>query len=77
MTIRHKESNIDSAMNLGSSILLKLIYYKKFWNHFTISEHHLVLNYNEIPLEVYIKCRTSTLIPGEFGKIDVIAMNTR
>jgi hypothetical protein len=36
-----------------------------------------VLNYNEIPLEVYIKCRTFTLIPGEYGKIDVIAMGTR
>lgn len=50
---------------------------KKFWNHFTISGYHLVLNYNEIPLEIYIKCRASTLIPGEFGKIDVSAMTTR
>lgn len=64
-------------MNLESSILQKSIYYKKFWNHFTISGYHLVLIYNEIPLEIYIKCRTSTLIPGEFGKIDVSAMTTR
>lgn len=64
-------------MNFGSSILLKPIYYRKLWNHFAISRHHLVLNYNEIPLVVYIKCRTSTLILGEYGKIDVIAMSTR
>ena len=50
---------------------------KKFWNHLTISGYHLVLNYNEIPLEICIKCRISMLIPGEFGKIDVSAMTTR
>lgn len=64
-------------MNLGSSSLLKPIYYRKLWNHFAISRHHLLLNYNEIPLVVYIKCRTSTLIPREYGKIDVIAVGTR
>lgn len=64
------------AINLGTSILLKPIYYKTFWNHLTISGHHLGLNYNEIPLEVYIKCRISTATQGESGKIDVIAMNT-
>lgn len=65
-------------MNLESSVLQKSIYYKKILESlYTISGYHLVLNYNEIPLEIYIKCRTSTLIPGEFGKIDVSAMTTR
>lgn len=36
-----------------------------------------MLNYYEIPLEIYIKCSSSVFIPGEFLAIDVIAVNTR
>lgn len=36
-----------------------------------------MFNYNEILLEVYIKCRIFILISGEYGKIDVIVMGIR
>lgn len=36
-----------------------------------------MLNYYEIPLEIYIKHSGSVLIPGGFLEIDVIAVNTR
>lgn len=36
-----------------------------------------MLNYYEIPLEVYVKCSSSVFITGGFLEIDVIAVNTR
>lgn len=35
-----------------------------------------MLNYYEIPLEIYIKCSSSVFIPGGFLEIDVITVNT-
>lgn len=36
-----------------------------------------MLNYYEIPWEIYIKCSSSVFIPGRLLEIDVIAANTR